>query len=820
MRKAEVSSSSPYRAVWRILLGVLVIAIVFIIAMATNLDIIQKMMGNPSVVFADTALREASVDLAEAESRLMFSPNDETAHLNRARAYITFGFLEGARLEWGNNNESGASEWGDVARTLDELRLKTDEIRALLLDAEASASPADHYPPIYRLLEDIAEGYDGIPHYRALFLQGYLLLREGRRAEAQRIFGEELANYVALEDYVKYNYARSLIVTGTEDEALEEFDTFLEEYPSSRLAPIAHLERINILRDLERPTDALNECYRALDNYPDSPFAAKTIRKIAELYEAEMDFDNGGRSRVRLLRDYPESDEVPVTVDMFFGGVYAPSLLSETDRLIVAYAAIGRHPSDAFEILSALADSENLTPEERSRACHGAGRIEYSLGRYYECIDWANRARDLAPGTEWADRAGIRKGHAYWQLDKLTLAKEAYWDVARGHGPVASVAAEILWQRAFSDSDIENVQDACRYIVDEYPDSDETPAAMTTLAYLALRDREYTSAQGYAERCIDAFPSDPAAAEAGFWLAMTLEGQGRNVDADETFVQLANRVPWNYWGIRAREHLGVSSLDYSSIDPFDYDPNNLSVYEGTLARAWELYDAGVLELAESEFALAKENEIPGARAGLALVYAEHGRLRDGVLEIRDGAAMGDQAYMTPETQRRLLNALYPRPFEEDVRNASLAHDVSASWLWGAMRQESCYNPNARSTSDARGLIQIMPQTGRFIADQRGAATFDPETLWDPALNLDFSAWYFSYLRGQVRGDNLLYILAAYNGGPGRFNQYWSVLPNRDDDIFISAIPNEETRNFAHWVYANVRMYDMTLRDEGYQLVPF
>jgi len=818
LRIVEVGNTSPSRIVWRILLGVLVIFLVFIVAVAMGLPRLQDLIGNPGTLFADDVLQDAVDHLASAESRLISSPGDDAAHIVRARALITLGNLEGARIEWRNYQENGSAEWGEIVRTLDELDLKTEEIRALLHDAETSPSPADNYPPIYTLLDDIVGLYDGMPRYRALFLKGYLLLREGRKAEAYPIFSDQLADYI-LQDYVRYNRARSLIVSGSEDDALESFDSFLSDFPDSRLAPLAHLERINILRDLDRPEDALAECNRALDSYPTSPFAAKTIRKIAEIYESEMDFVNGASARVRLVREFPESNETSDTIDMFFGGVYAPNLLGESDTLVITYAAVDSHTSDAFELLSQLADKENLSPEERAQVCHGAARCEYSYSRYYECIEWADRTISLAPGSEWADRAGIRKGHAYWRIDKLSLAKDTYWETARGHGPLAALAAEILWQRAYEISDLATVSDACRYIVDEYPDSEHTPHAMTMLAYLGCRDRQYQSALGFAERCVAAFPDDISSAEASFWQAEALEGLGRTNEAADVYQALASANPWNYWGIRAREHIGLSGDSLPALDPLEFEPQLLSSFSGRLATAWELYDAGVLELAESEFLLAVDENLDGARSGLAIVYAETDRLRNGVLSLRDAAAVGDQAFLTPARQARLLDELYPQPFEELVRASALAHDIPPEWLWGAMRQESTFNARARSSSDARGLIQIMPETGRFIAAQRGAATFDPETLWDPSLNLDYGGWYFSYLREQV-GSSLLDVLTAYNGGPGRLRQYKADLPTRDQDIFINAIPNFETRNFAHWVYANIRIYDALLEAEGYELVPF
>lgn len=821
MRQAETGTLTATRGIIRILLGVLIVLFVVMFAFAARLERFQRLFNDPAALFAgDSALQSAARSLETAETEIAARPDDEPAHFSRARAYIEFGNLEGAALEWERWRESGGEDWGEIARRLDELRLKTDEIRALLEDAESSPFPSEKYPPIYTLLDDIAEGFEGIPHYRALFLKGYLLLREGRRAEAEPIFGEELENYVPLRDYVMYNHARSLIVTGSEKDALEEFQRFLHEYPSSRLAPLAHLERINLLRDLGRLNEAVDECGRVIDRYPTSAFAAKTLRKWAEIYETQLDFDNGAAMRVRILRDFPDSEEASDTVDMFIGGVYAPQLLSEEDRLEVAYAAIDSHTSDALGLLTELAESENLTPEQRATASQGAARCEYSYERYYECIEWAERARSLAPGTETADRAGIRIGHAYWRLNKKDLGRQAYWEVIRGRGPLAASAAQVLWGRAYEDRDLGTVEDACRYVVEEYPSSDETPAAMTMLANLGCHSGQYQTAKGYAERCIEAFPNHPVATEAAFWLAEALEGLGRNADARDTLTALAQKCPWSYWGIRAREIARPDEEALAAVDPFDFDIERVSVYDGALGVAWELYDAGTLDLAESEFVHARDDGIAGAMSGLALVYVERSLMHSGIVTLRQAADTGDQAWMTPSRQQKLLDVLYPRPFENEIRTAALAHDIPPSWLWGAMRQESSFDPRANSRSGARGLMQIMPETGRFIAAQRGAATFDPNTLWDPSLNIDYGAWYFFYLRNELGGDRLLDILAAYNGGPGSVRRWRGELPARDTDIFISAIPKEETRNFARWVYANIRMYEAILEARNYQLVPF
>jgi len=821
LHQVEQDLSAPTRPIWRIFVGAGILLIVVLISAATFLPRVQGWLGDRGSIFGgNAALQQAERTLDDANAQIAANPDDEKAHLDRARAYITFGHLEGALLEWDLNHQGGSEEWGDIRRTIDELQMKTDEIRALLHKAETSTSPAEKYPPIYILLDDIATRFDGIPKFRALFLKGFLLLREGRKAEAQPIFAEELAQYAPLKDYVEYNYARSLIISGTEDAALDAFDKFLRDYPSSRLAPLAFIEKINILRDIERLEDAISECEKALDSYPSGEFTPKILRKWAEIYEGEFDFGNGASKRIQILRDFPDSDEAVDSIDMFFGGVYSTDSLTDTDRLVVAYNAIVTHKSDAFEMLTALASSGNLTSAERAQAYHGACRCEYDLGHYYECIDLADQAIAAGPGTVWADRAGIRKGYAYLRLEKPDLAKETYWRVARGRGELAPQAAEILYDKFFELADLDTTREACRYVVDEYPSSEETPDAMVMLAYLGIRERQYQSAKGYAERCIEAFPDSKAAAEAEFWLAQALEGLGDTNGSRDAYALLASRVPWDYWGIRAREEGGFVYVQNSALDPFTFDTNLASNYSGSLAKAWELYDAGTLDLAESEFQAALDEGLKGAQCGLALTRMEQDDIRMSVVSLRDAAWVGDQAFITPARQRKILLACYPTPFDAEVRAAALAHDIQPTWLWGAMRQESCFNPRATSLAGACGLIQIMPGTGRFIADRRGLATFDPSTLYDPSLNTDYAAWYFDYLRSEVQGGNLLDILSAYNAGPGRWKRYRAELPTRSEDLFINSIPLWETRNYTHWVYANVRMYEIVLDMREFEMVSF
>jgi soluble lytic murein transglycosylase-like protein len=132
--------------------------------------------------------------------------------------------------------------------------------------------------------------------------------------------------------------------------------------------------------------------------------------------------------------------------------------------------------------------------------------------------------------------------------------------------------------------------------------------------------------------------------------------------------------------------------------------------------------------------------------------------------------------------------------------------IDPALVYALTRLESDFDSRAVSPAGARGLMQIMPMTARFMT---GNSSLEGEMLHDPAFNLALGQRYVAYLATQdgVDGD-LIRILASYNIGPGKFAQLnGTIRDNNDPLLFIEAIPNSETRTFVRraltysWIYA-------------------
>ena len=129
--------------------------------------------------------------------------------------------------------------------------------------------------------------------------------------------------------------------------------------------------------------------------------------------------------------------------------------------------------------------------------------------------------------------------------------------------------------------------------------------------------------------------------------------------------------------------------------------------------------------------------------------------------------------------------------------------VDPALLYGIALQESRFNGNAVSPAGARGLMQIMPATARFIGGEAAGAR-----LHDPATSLELAQRYVHHLaRLEVVEGNLIRLLAAYNAGPGNLAKWLPVHGHRDDPfLFTEAIPIDETRLYVQKVLANSWIY--------------
>ena len=133
----------------------------------------------------------------------------------------------------------------------------------------------------------------------------------------------------------------------------------------------------------------------------------------------------------------------------------------------------------------------------------------------------------------------------------------------------------------------------------------------------------------------------------------------------------------------------------------------------------------------------------------------------------------------------------PKKYASIIDRYASEFGVDETEIFAIIETESKFNKDAKSSAGAIGLMQIMPDTGRWIATTLGIE-FEINELFDPNVNVRFGAFYLSYLHGKFSEDWVVY--ASYNAGEGVVSRWV------EENIKKDEIPYAETKNYVQKVF--------------------
>lgn len=159
---------------------------------------------------------------------------------------------------------------------------------------------------------------------------------------------------------------------------------------------------------------------------------------------------------------------------------------------------------------------------------------------------------------------------------------------------------------------------------------------------------------------------------------------------------------------------------------------------------------------------------------------------------------------------RDMHLSYPMPFLNSYKTHSIHYGIDPSYALAVTRQESRFNYKVIAFDGGVGLMQIMPETGKYIARKSNSANCY-RSSYD--CNIKFGAWYLGNLY-QKFNSNYVYATAAYNGGPNRARRWQDNLNNLDILIQMELIPINITRGYVQKVLSNKAVYDSELSQKN------
>ncbi|MGG5462621.1 lytic transglycosylase domain-containing protein [Clostridium sp. B9] len=152
----------------------------------------------------------------------------------------------------------------------------------------------------------------------------------------------------------------------------------------------------------------------------------------------------------------------------------------------------------------------------------------------------------------------------------------------------------------------------------------------------------------------------------------------------------------------------------------------------------------------------------------------------------------------------LRSVIFPLKYMNYVERYSEQYDLDPYFVLSVMKAESNFNEDAKSNKDARGLMQITSSTGKWIAEKQGIEDFDPNLLNEPEVNIRFGCWYLNNLYGEFKDWDL--VIAAYNAGRGRVQEWLKSDDHSDDGKNLTYIPFKETDKYVKKVNVYYNIY--------------
>lgn len=150
--------------------------------------------------------------------------------------------------------------------------------------------------------------------------------------------------------------------------------------------------------------------------------------------------------------------------------------------------------------------------------------------------------------------------------------------------------------------------------------------------------------------------------------------------------------------------------------------------------------------------------------------------------------------------------LYPTKYSDFVERYSEEYELEETVVYAVIKAESGFDASDRSRTGARGLMQIMPETGEWAAELMGMSEYDSEMLYDPETNIHIGCWYLRYLLDMYEG-NLPTALAAYNAGLGNVSK-WLVNPEYSKDgENLDSVPYTETDGYVKKTLKYMEKYE-------------
>lgn len=661
----------------------------------------------------------------------------------------------------------------------------------------------------------------------ARLLRGYLRLQAKDHAAAINLLNDpNIARLTNLGDYAAYYRGQALQDSGRTEDAEKEFRRLAQTYPTSLLARSAALQaagsamtrgahqaaldsltnlvakndgtalklRADALEKLGRTNDAVLTLRKLYFDAPQAPEAEKVGQRLAELGGSTA----GDISLLRQRADKLYDARLYALAGAAYDQIPRQFPNAPGDEAWLR-AGICYYKADSFKAAAdALTKVRARTPKMASETLYYLALAQLSLKTEPAALQTLSELRRSAPNSDRLAELIYSVGRYYEKRDRDDQATTFYTQLVR-----------------------------------QFPQSDKADEAHFWLAWRAHQTKDYPNASRLLTEHIANYGTvTDNRGKAAFWAGVDLERAGDKARALVIYQAMLKRYGAGWFGLNAERR--IDRLTREGVRPKAIESDlmlrraveglqTINVVQETIKDA----DQERVQKAEALMQIALHqsamNELDAARINapnsplvnlrIAQIFRANNENVAGINALK--RAYPDYGQTLPEEMsREAWDVFYPLKYWSTIKEESKRHNVDPYLIAGIIRQETVFNPQARSRANALGLMQFIPSTGQAVARKNnlGGGRITSNDLFNPILSIQLGTAYVRELLNDFQ--RFEYVAAAYNGGETRVRRWVRESSGVDIEDWVESIPLSETRLYVQGVYRNARIYQRIYDDQG------
>ncbi len=655
---------------------------------------------------------------------------------------------------------------------------------------------------------------------RAKLLLGYAWWRAGESAQALDFLDRPQEVDPLLIPYADYYRAKALFDLEDFVSSADAFQALWRDDPNGRLAAEAASLAGEALQHSGDCLGAEELWENYLQQFPNHGGVPRALLLWGGCRERLDDSAGAVRLYQRIWLSHPLSDESREAgarlESLRSKGVPIPEASLEALLERVKNLQKARRLGEALKEWGDLLTGE-IPPETRFLARFRSGLNHFYLRNHSGAEDHLNWV--IQQGDPENPPSGVQ--HARYLLARMRLREgdqQDFFSTAEDlikRQPRGPWARRTIFLMARVDEDGNRPAKALghyRRLVREHSGTKEADQALWRMGWLDFRAGRWGEARSHFEGLAQERPDSPLIQSALYWAARSAEAMGDRQEALEHYRQAALAGRRSYYGqialARLGEEFSVSLTPVLSKWPYGEPPVLAEPERLTLQRADELFVTGLFSDSAREL---DRFSHPYFIYQQARAHRMAGDIHEASRLLRSNGAFSP--FLTGGAPKEFREMAFPLPPPTGEAEPAQGPEVDIFVVGAVILAESAFDPKALSVAGARGLLQIMPATGRQVALKLGLSPPDPDQLYDPSLNLLLGQSLLEDLLGHFEGA-LAPSLASYNAGRNVASNWWERWGYLDEATFVATIPYVETRGYVQRTLSYYREYQQIYGQEA------